>query len=149
MSTLAVHAAGAAPIAMTSATAPSILPVDRFFESFRLPASPRSITELAMHMVKNRMTAMPELALQDQGFEIAHRRAHAAIALAKRDEHRVERVLGKAGLRKPRPQVRPVPEIEGDLRHLVILEDFLQALGDKFVADRRAWRRFEIASLGP
>ena len=52
MSTFAVHAAGAAPIAMTKATAPSILPIDRFFESFRLPASPRSITEFAMHMVK-------------------------------------------------------------------------------------------------
>ena len=47
-----VHAAGAAPSAMTKATAPSILPIDRFFESFLLPASPRSITELAMHMVK-------------------------------------------------------------------------------------------------
>jgi hypothetical protein len=47
-----VQAAGAAPIAMTKATAPSILPIDRFFESFLLPASPRSITEFAMHMVK-------------------------------------------------------------------------------------------------
>jgi hypothetical protein len=51
-SNFAVHAAGAAPIAMTKATAPSILPIDRFFESFLLPASPRSITEFAMHMVK-------------------------------------------------------------------------------------------------
>ena len=92
---------------------------------------------------------MPKLALEHQGFEIAHRRAHAAIALTKRNEHRVERVLGKAGLRQPRPQVRPVPEIEGDLDDMVILEDLLQALGDKFVTDRRAWRRFEIALLGP
>ena len=98
---------------------------------------------------ENRMTAMPELPLQDQGFEIAHRRAHAPIALAKRDKHRVEHVLGKAGLRKPRPQVRPVPEIEGDLRHLVIVKNFFQALGDKFVADRCARRQFEIASLSP
>jgi hypothetical protein len=47
-----VQAAGAAPIAMTKATAPSILPIDRFFESFLFPASPRSITEFAIHMVK-------------------------------------------------------------------------------------------------
>jgi hypothetical protein len=92
---------------------------------------------------------MPKLPLQNQGFEIAHRRAHAAIALAKRDKHRVERLLGKAGLRKPRPQMRPVPKIEGDLRHLVILENFFEARGDKFVADRCAGRRFEIALACP
>ena len=95
------------------------------------------------------VTAMPELLLQDQGFEIAHRWAHAPIALAKRDKHRVQHLLGKAGLRQPRPQVRPVPEIEGDLRHPVILKNFFQALGDKFIADRRAGRRFEIAPRGP
>jgi hypothetical protein len=56
-----VHAAGAAPIAMTKATAPSILPIDRFFESFRVPASPRSIVALAMHIVS---TGWPSVALE-------------------------------------------------------------------------------------
>ena len=41
---------------------------------------------------KHRVAAVAELPLQDQGFKIAHRRAHAAIALAKRDKHRVERM---------------------------------------------------------
>ena len=149
MSTLAVQAAGAAPIAMTNATAPSILPIDRFLLRLSIAGVAALDNRIRDAHRQNWMTAMAKFALQDQGFEIAHRRAHAAIALPKRDKHRVERVLGKAGLRKPRPQVRPVPEIEGDLDDMVILEDFLQPLGDEFVADRRAWRRFEIALLGP
>jgi hypothetical protein len=52
MSTLAVQAAGAAAIAMASATAPSILPDDRFFDSLRFPAGSRSAVALAMHIVR-------------------------------------------------------------------------------------------------
>jgi hypothetical protein len=52
MSTLAVQAAGAAATAMASATAPSILPDDRFLLSFRLPAASRSTVALAMHIVR-------------------------------------------------------------------------------------------------
>jgi hypothetical protein len=52
MSTLAVHPVGAAATAMASATAPSILPDDRFFDSLRFPAASRSTTALAMHIVR-------------------------------------------------------------------------------------------------
>ena len=52
MSTLAVQAAGAAAIAMASATAPSILPDDRIFDSLRFPAASRSTVALAMHIVR-------------------------------------------------------------------------------------------------
>jgi class 3 adenylate cyclase len=52
MSTLAVQAAGAAAIAMASATAPSILPDDRFFDSLRFPAASRSTVALAIHIVR-------------------------------------------------------------------------------------------------
>jgi hypothetical protein len=52
MSTLAVQAAGAAAMAMASATAPSILPDDRFFDSLRFPAASRSTIALAMHIVR-------------------------------------------------------------------------------------------------
>jgi hypothetical protein len=52
ISTLAVQAAGAAAIAMASATAPSILPDDRFFDSLRFPAASRSTVALAMHIVR-------------------------------------------------------------------------------------------------
>ena len=50
MSTLAVHAVGAAAIAIARATAPSILPDDRFLFNFRLPAASRSTTQFAMHI---------------------------------------------------------------------------------------------------
>ena len=49
-STLAVHAAGAAAIAIARATAPSILPDDRFLFNFRLPPASRSTTRFAMHI---------------------------------------------------------------------------------------------------
>ena len=86
MSTLPYTPAGAAPIAITSATAPSMRPVSRFFESFRLPASPRSDNRIGAAHRKHRMAAVPEFAFEDQGLEIAHRRTHRFVALAERNE---------------------------------------------------------------
>lgn len=43
---------GATPIAIANATRPSILPVERFFDGLRLPASSSTITVLLTHMLR-------------------------------------------------------------------------------------------------
>ena len=58
----------------------------------------------------------------------------------------------EAGPRQPRPQVLPIPEIEGDLRHLVTSRRFPS--GARRQIHSRSPRhttgvRFEMASLGP
>ena len=82
-------------------------------------------------------------------FKLAQRRRHRFGPLPELDERLFEQMLGKAGLRKPRLQVGVVPSIEGDLRHLIVVENFLQPLGNVLVTDRRAGRRFEIPLRGP
>src|SRR5580700_9250847 len=95
------------------------------------------------------MIAMPKLPPQDQALEVAQRRAHRLEALPKLDERPLKKLFRKAYFHQPRPQVRIVPSIESDLRHMIVLEYILQSLGDELVRDRCAGRRFEIALLGP
>ena len=45
--------------------------------------------------------------------------------------------------------MRPVPHIEGNLRHLIIFENVLQPFGDKFIADRCTRRQFKVAVRRP
>jgi len=43
---------GQTPIAIANATRPSILPVERFFDGLRLPASSSAMTVLLTHMLR-------------------------------------------------------------------------------------------------
>ena len=52
MSTFAFQAAGATPIAIASATKPSIRPDERFFDSLQFDASGPSTTALLAHIVR-------------------------------------------------------------------------------------------------
>jgi hypothetical protein len=72
------------------------------------------------------MIAMPKLPPEHQALEIAQRRAHRFEALPELNKSPFEELLGKPGLREPRPQVRVVPSIEGDFRNVIVLKDILR-----------------------
>jgi hypothetical protein len=80
---------------------PSILPLDRFLLSFRLPAGSRSMTAARTHQ-EHEMITVAKLLFQNDAFQIAQRRAHILEALAEADKLFLDQLFGKAGIEQPR-----------------------------------------------
>src|SRR5262245_34096268 len=77
---------GATPIAIVSATSPSILAVDLRLLGLRLPASSSAITVWLTHIESTGWLAVREISLEKDLFQVSECRAHARNALAEFDE---------------------------------------------------------------
>ena len=125
----------------------------RFSESFDFRRRRAPDRRIGHAHRKHRVAAVAELSRSRPRFQD---RAPPGLMLRRSlgqtgDKHRVEHMLGKARLRKPGPQVRPVTHRSKAIDRRRILEDFLvrrsatdflQALGDQGYS-----RSFRLASL--